>query len=153
MHVLKWLIVFAILLASPHVALSQQPVVQCWQTESTTTPPRTNCNPGLATVTTTTSGSSLVLKTSSGTLRYLEVRNNTASAANVLVFDAASVPSDGGGQTPKLCRRLAASSETIFSYPGPGIGFGTGISVALSTVDCYTKTTGSTDAFITGVVQ
>lgn len=151
---LKWLLALALVILSPHLALAQQPVVVCWQTESTATPPRTNCTPGLGVVSTTTSASSLVLKSTPGTLLYLDVRNNTAVASQVQVYDATSAPADGGGQTPKLCRPLAASSSVSFNYSAPGLSFVNGIVAVVSVgPDCYTKTTGAADAFFSGAVQ
>lgn len=134
-------------------ASAQTPVAQCWQNE-TGSPPRINCVPGIIPATTTASASSLLIKAAPGVLNYLLVYNNTAVATHVLVIDAAAVPADGA-VTPKICRQVGANATVELNYSGgPGVAFSNGIVAALTTTgSCYTKTTGATDAYMTGLAQ
>lgn len=92
-----------------------------------------------------------VLKASSGCLLAAYVYNSGA-AAFLMIFNSATVPADGA-VTPIQCIPVAAASYQYINFaPQPPEWYSTGISAAISTTGCFTKTVGS-GAFFHALVQ
>lgn len=95
-----------------------------------------------------------VLKATPGNLFSVSASNLTSTAGFLVWLDASSAPADGA-ITPKGCVPLPASGTASISYmPGPPAAAATGITVVVSSgANCFTKTTGTITAFISGMVQ
>lgn len=97
-----------------------------------------------------------ILKASAGSLYSINTTALSATAGFVMVFNSATVPADGA-VAPVLCFPIAATGAAGFlsiNYnPGPPGAFGTGISVAISSTGCTTKTAIASGAWFTGAVQ
>ena len=92
-----------------------------------------------------------VLKASPGCLLGAYVYNSGA-AAFLMVFNSKTVPADGA-VTPVECIPVASASYQFVNFaPLPPEWFSTGISAAISTTGCFTKTVGS-GAFFHALVQ
>lgn len=92
-----------------------------------------------------------VLKASSGCLISVYVYNSGA-AAFLMIFNSTTVPGDGA-VTPIECVPVASASYQFINLaPLPPEWFSTGISAAISTTGCFTKTVGS-GAFFHAIVQ
>lgn len=77
---------------------------------------------------------------------------NSGAAAFLMVFNSATVPADGA-VTPINCVPVAAASYQFINFaPQPPEWYSTGISAAISTTGCFTKTVGS-GAFFHALVQ
>jgi hypothetical protein len=87
----------------------------------------------------TTAASSLVLKASAGALYSISISDPTA-AGFLMVFNSATVPADGT-VTPVECLPVSINGYAALTYNPYGEWFTTGISVALSSTGCFTKTT------------
>jgi hypothetical protein len=125
-------------LASP--ALAQSPT-QCL----------VPANAGATPVVSASAEGSHVLKASPGCLLATYVYNSGA-AAFLMVFNSKTVPADGA-VTPIECIPVASASYQFINFaPLPPEWFSTGISVAISTTGCFTKTVGS-GAFFHALVQ
>lgn len=106
---------------------------------------------GITAVVSAAAEASHVLKASAGNLYGIYVANPSASGF-LMVFNSTAVPSDGA-VTPIECVPVSASNVAFVNYlPGPPEVFSTGISVALSSTGCFTKTTSPT-GFFHGYVQ
>lgn len=99
---------------------------------------------------TSTVDGSLILKTSAGYLQGFSVTSG-AAAGYVLIFDSATVPSNGT-VTPKFCYNLPATSTTGATWVPYSMPFTNGLVIVFSTTGCFTKTISAT-AFISGQVQ
>lgn len=96
-----------------------------------------------------------VLKASAGALYSVYATNLTGGASGyLLIFDSATVPADGAVQ-PKVCVPFNSSGVALANYQGiPAANFTNGIvAVVSSSTTCFTKTTGTLTAFISGMVQ
>lgn len=96
-----------------------------------------------------------VLLASAGKLYSVYASSLTGGAtSNLLIFDAASAPVDGA-VTPKVCVPFSSLGIASANYQGiPPGSFTTGITAVVSSAaSCFTKTTGVTTAFISGLVQ
>ena len=92
-----------------------------------------------------------VLKASPGCLLATYVYNSGA-AAFLMIFNSKTVPADGA-VTPIECLPVAAASYQFINFaPLPPEWYSTGISAAISTTGCFTKTVGS-GAFFHALVQ
>lgn len=92
-----------------------------------------------------------ILKASPGCLLAAYVYNSGA-AAFLMIFNSITVPADGA-VTPIECIPVAAASYQFLNYaPQPPAYFSAGISAAISTTGCFTKTVGS-GAFFHALVQ
>lgn len=92
-----------------------------------------------------------VLKAGPGCLLALYVYNSGA-AGFVMVFNSKTVPADGA-VTPIECVPVAAASYQFINFaPQPPEWYSTGLSAAISTTGCFTKTVGS-GAFFHALVQ
>lgn len=90
--------------------------------------------------------SSHVLKNSAGMLYGLYITAPSA-AAYIMVFNSATVPSDGS-VLPIDCVYAPSGLTTFISFlSGPPEYFSTGISVAISSTGCFSKTTSPTTFF------
>jgi hypothetical protein len=70
-----------------------------------------------------------------------------------MLLDAATLPSDGA-VLPKACTPIPAGGVASISYPGASAQFLNGIIVVVSSANtCFTKTTGTLNAFLSGQVQ
>lgn len=99
-------------------------------------------------------GSNLVLKASAGTLYdFVVSADSTLSAAAwwIMVYDATAAPADGA-VTPAKCYAMpSGTTSASYAFPTPTKML-TGITVAVSTTGCFTKTA-SAHAFISGGFQ
>lgn len=94
---------------------------------------------------------SRVFKASKGCLLALYVYNSGA-AAFLMTFNSTTVPADGA-VTPINCVPVAAASYQFVNFaPQPPEYYSVGISAAISTTGCFTKTVG-TGAFFHAIVQ
>lgn len=75
----------------------------------------------------------VVLKAAEGRLYRLDVVNVSATAYYVMVFDAATAPTDG--DTPIWRRRLPANGELELELETFGLGCTNGIAFAISSTD------------------
>lgn len=92
-----------------------------------------------------------VLKAGPGCLIAAYVYNSGA-AAFLMVFNSKTVPADGA-VTPIECIPVAAASYQFLNFaPQPPEWYSTGISIAISTTGCFTKTVGS-GAFFHAIIQ
>lgn len=106
---------------------------------------------GITPVVSGSAESSHVLKATPGNLYGVYLSNPSASGF-LLVFNSASVPGDGA-VTPIHCIPINAANVAYVNFtPGPPEVYSTGISVALSSTGCFTKTTSPT-GFFHGYVQ
>lgn len=96
-----------------------------------------------------------VLKNAAGRLYSAYAANLTGgTASNLLIFNATSAPVDGA-VTPIVCVPFNSNGVASANYQGlPPASFATGITAVVSSAaSCFTKTTGVTTAFISGIVQ
>lgn len=92
-----------------------------------------------------------ILKASPGCLLATYVYNSGA-AAFLMIFNSKTIPADGA-VTPVECVPVAAASYQFINFaPLPPEWFSAGISAAISTTGCFTKTVGS-GAFFHAIVQ
>jgi hypothetical protein len=92
-----------------------------------------------------------IIKASPGCLISAYVYNSGA-AAFLMIFNSTTVPGDGA-VTPIECVPVASASYQFINLaPLPPEWFSTGISAAISTTGCFTKTVGS-GAFFHAIVQ
>ena len=101
-------------------------------------------NPIVAVQNSTAAGD-LIAKASSGLLNGFSATSG-ASNGYVLIFDSATVPSDGP-VTPKLCYILPAYSTTGASWINNPVNFVNGITLVFSTTGCFSKTISNTGFF------
>src|ERR1051325_6655735 len=95
---------------------------------------------GITPVVSASAESSHVLKASAGNLYAVYVSNPSASGF-LMVFNSATVPIDGA-VTPIHCVPVGAASLGYVNFnPGPPEAYATGMSAALSSTGCITKTT------------
>lgn len=139
------------------LAVAQTPVVSCAQGISSAS---TVCN--YTPVATASAANNIVLKASPGALMTAYATNLTATGGFLVLLNATAAPSDGA-IAPLDCVPLPANNSagscgpgcTGVNYrPGPGRIYSAGIvAVVTSANTCYTKTTGTITAFITGDIQ
>lgn len=92
-----------------------------------------------------------ILKAAPGCLISLYAYNSGA-AAFLMVFNSTTIPADGA-VTPIECVPVAAASYQYINFaPQPPEFYSVGISAAISTTGCFTKTVGS-GAFFHAIVQ
>lgn len=108
----------------------------------------------IASVVSTSAKATHVIKASAGNLYSAYAVNLTSTPGYLLVFDATSAPVDGA-VTPLDCAPLPASGYASVNYrSGPPKRFATGVVVVVSSAaTCFTKTTGTITAFMSGDVQ
>lgn len=95
-----------------------------------------------------------VLKNAAGTLWSVYASNLTGgTASNLLILNATASPGDGA-VTPLVCVPFLGGVASA-NYQGiPPAAFSTGITAVVSSAaSCFTKTTGVTTAFISGIIQ
>lgn len=119
-----------------------------------TVAPSSSTGIGLTPATTAALASNKVVKASAGNLYSFQVSaDSTLSAAAwwIMIYDATSAPVDGA-VTPQKCYAMASGvTSYAAAFPTPA-AFLTGITIAVSTTGCFTKTA-STHAFISGDAQ
>ena len=101
----------------------------------------------IASTQTATAAGSIVLKAAAGVLTGFSVTSSSTTAGYVMVFDSATVPSDGT-VTPKFCYYLTAPGTVAASWLQYPVPFANGISVVFSSTGCYTKTISNTGFFM-----
>lgn len=92
----------------------------------------------------------LVVKASAGVLKSFEVSaDSTLSGSTwyVMVYDAASAPSDGAVTPAKCYQQASGVAQMGGVFNSGGVAFTTGIVIGVSTTGCFNKTA-STHAFI-----
>lgn len=138
----RLLLLFALLVAGP--ALAQSGGNQA---------PTSNPIVGILSVTSPSAASSLVVKAAPGNLYSVYATNLTATAGLLIVVNATAVPATGALSVPVLdCVVLPANASVSVNFaPTPPKIYTTGI-VALisSSASCWTWTTGTVTAFISG---
>lgn len=93
-----------------------------------------------------------ILKGSSGTLCGIYATSLVATNAFLMVFNATTAPGDGA-VTPTECVPISPNGVASISYGlGAASTYSTGISVAISSTGCFTKTTTGMTAFFHGQV-
>lgn len=110
---------------------------------------------GITPVTSAAAESSHVLKAGPGNVYSVYAANLNATTGGWLVLlNATAAPADGA-IVPLACALLSANGMASIQYsPGPPGVFSTGITaVVTSGATCFTKTTGTLTAFISGSVQ
>lgn len=117
--------------------------------------PSSSATAGIAPTVSGSLEASHVFKAAAGNLYSVYASNLTGGASSYLmVFDATSAPADGA-VTPKVCVPFGSLGSASASYVGmPPANFLTGITAVVSSATtCFTKTTGVTTAFISGLVK
>ncbi len=124
-----------------------------------TTPIAVVVSPGTATsgvtpTVSTAAENSHILKAGAGVVYSVYATNLTTTDGYLQVFNAVSAPADGA-VTPLACAPLSGGGVASIHYaPGPPGIYGTGITAVVSSAaTCFTKTTGTITAFISGMVQ
>jgi hypothetical protein len=160
------LIILGLLFMAP-AAWAQQAMLYCRQADSgafvpvqpgqpcpVTLVPSSSSAVAIASVVSTSAEASHIIKAAAGNLYSAYAVNLTSTPGYLLVFDAASAPVDGA-VTPLDCAPLPASGSASVNYrSGPPKRFATGVVVVVSSAaTCFTKTTGTITAFISGDVQ
>lgn len=108
---------------------------------------------GIVPVASASAESSHVLKASAGNVYTVSATNLTATAGFLVLINATSAPADGA-ITPPACAPLPANGSASISYGVVPGYFGTGIvAVVTSAATCFTKTTGTLTALLSGTVQ
>lgn len=93
-----------------------------------------------------------VLKNTAGTLCGIYVTSLTPVNAFLMVFNSTTVPGDGA-VTPTECVPIGPSGVASVGYgTGFGSSYSTGMSAAISSTGCFTKTTTGMTAFFHGQV-
>jgi hypothetical protein len=110
---------------------------------------------GLTPVVSASAEASHVLKSSSGNLYSVTATNLTTTAGFLAIVNATTAPTTGSAITPLACVPLPASGVANINYnPGPGATYSTGITALVSSnASCFTFTSGTITAFISGAVQ
>jgi hypothetical protein len=91
-----------------------------------------------------------ICKATAGNIYWVDVYSSSASPAFLMVFDSATVPADGA-VTPLYCFPVTATGAVDRNFtPGPWPHTTTGISVALSSTGCFTKTAITNAMFMVG---
>ena len=103
-----------------------------------------NINP-IPSVSSTAAEGSHVFKASTGYLYGISVTSG-ATAGYVMIFNAATVPSDGS-VTPVACYYLPATDTIAVSYYSYPIPLSTGVVAVFSSTGCFTKTLSATATF------
>ena len=106
---------------------------------------------GITPVVSAAAESSHVLKASAGNLYSVYATNLTATPGFLIVLNATSAPADGA-VTPLDCVPLPANGNASINFgSGPPNVYGTGITAVVTSANtCFTKTTGTLTAFISG---
>jgi hypothetical protein len=95
-----------------------------------------------------------VLKASAGNAYSAYATNLTSTNGFLVLLNLTAAPADGA-ITPLACAPLSANGNASINYaPGPPGAYSTGITaVVTSASTCFTKTTGTITAFISGSVK
>ena len=124
----------------------------------TVTAPSSASAVGITSVVSSAAENNHVLKASAGNLYSVSATNLTSTNGYLVLLNATSAPADGA-ITPLACIPLASNAggsgfASIDYSPGPPQVYSTGITaVVTSASTCFTKTTGTITAFISGRVQ
>lgn len=109
---------------------------------------------GITAATSTAAEASHIIKAAPGNLYSVYATNITSTAGFLVVVNAATVPGTGAltGATVLDCAALPANGTASISYaPGPPKIYSTGIvALVTSAATCFTFTTGTITAFISG---
>lgn len=109
---------------------------------------------GLTPTVSTAGESSHILKAAAGVVYSVYATNLTTTDGYLQIFNAVSAPADGA-VTPLACAPLSGGGVASIHYaPGPPGTYSVGITAVVSSAaTCFTKTTGTITAFISGMVQ
>jgi hypothetical protein len=164
---MKWIIAAALLLALALPAAAQvTPAARSTsyvpQSDTSCTDPVTGfvaaCQTGptpIAPVVTAALANFLVVKGSAGALFSVYASNLTGGASgNLLVFNSATLPADGGSKQPVICAPFSGGVASANYLGLPPATFSAGITAAVSSAaSCFTLTTGVLTAFISGMAR
>lgn len=116
--------------------------------------PSSSSSLGITPVVSAGNESGHILKNSPGNVYSVYATNSTATQGFLVLLNAIAVPADGV-MAPLACVPLAPNGVASLNYaPGPPGVFSTGIvAVVTSATSCFTKTTGTLTAYISGSVQ
>lgn len=116
--------------------------------------PSSSSSIGITPVVSAAAEASHVLKAGAGNVYSAYANNFSATTGWLVLLNSTSAPADGA-ITPLACALLAPNGVASINYaPGPPGVFSTGITaVVTSGATCFTKTTGTITAFISGSVQ
>lgn len=143
---------------STYTANTTRPVTQDtngYACNSTVAVPSSSTAVGITPVVSGSLEATHVLKNAAGNLYSAYASNLTGGAtSNLLILNATSAPVDGA-VTPLVCVPFNSLGTASASYQGiPPAIFSTGITAVVSSnASCFTKTTGVTTAFISGLVK
>ena len=134
--------------SSPVVIASDQSAV------SVAFAPSSSSTIGITPIVSASAENNHVLKASAGNTYSVYATNLTSTAGFLVLLNATSSPSDGA-ITPLACASLPGNGVASINYsPGPPGVFSTGIVAVVSSANtCFTKTTGTITAFISGLVK
>ncbi len=121
---------------------------------SATPAPSASSAIGITPIVSTAAENGHVLKATPGNVYAVYATNLTATAGFLMLFNATSAPADGA-VTPLACVSLPPNNPASINYaPGPPGVFSVGITAVVSSATtCFTKTTGTITAFISGLVK
>jgi hypothetical protein len=116
--------------------------------------PSSSSSLGITPVVSAASEASHILKASPGNAYSVYATNSTANTGFLVLLNSVSVPADGA-IAPLACVPISPNGVASLNYaPGPPGVFSVGIvAVLTSATTCFTKTSGSVTAFISGSVQ
>ena len=122
-------------------------------TNGVTIAPTSASSAAITPVVSSTAEASHVLKASAGNVYSATATNLTSTAGFFVLLNSTTPPSDGS-ITPLACAFLPGNGSTSITYNVPPANFSTGVTaVVTSASTCFTKTTGTITAMISGVVQ
>lgn len=152
-------LVVAALLCAPLQVSAEQAVVICAQGVVNPTTGASSCATVMPGQTSTQAENSHVIKAAPGALFTAYATNLTATGGFLVLLNATSAPADGS-IVPLDCVPLPANNSagscgpgcTGINYrPGPGKPYSIGITAVVTSANtCFTKTTGTITAFISG---
>jgi hypothetical protein len=113
---------------------------------------RTNSVKTLSVVTNAAAGKSLVISAVPANLLYVCVKNVTAAAKFVQLYNTAAVPADA--QVPYFVYDIASSGHLVIDMTTLiGCPFSTGICIASSSTAATKTLTATDDLFITAIIE
>lgn len=122
-------------------------------TQRTIVVPSATAAVGITPVVTGAAANNVVLKATPGNVYSAAATNLTTTAGFLVLLNVTASPADGA-ITPLACAQLPSSGSASITYGGIPAVFSTGIvAVVTSAASCFTKTTGTLTAHISGQVQ
>jgi len=96
----------------------------------------------VSTAVTPTAASTLVAKSSAGSLYGVSVTPTVNGY--VMIFNATSAPADGTVSPPRCVAAASNQTTTVSFRSGPPMALSTGITIVFSSTGCFTKTASTT---------